>query len=69
MVVVAVPVGAADSCAALRRNADRVVCSFAPRYFGAVGMYYDDFTQTSDDEVRALLHHAAVLENRRWKLV
>ena len=67
-VVVAVPVGSADSCAALRRGADRVFCSFTPRYFGAVGMYYDDFAQTGDDEVRALLNHAAVLENHRWKV-
>ncbi len=67
-VVVAVPVGSAESCTALRRNVDQIVCSYVPHYFGAVGMYYDDFKQTSDDEVRALLNHAAILENRRWNV-
>jgi putative phosphoribosyl transferase len=54
-IVVAAPVGAPETCAALRRAADEVVCALTPDPFGAVGMYYDDFAQTSDDEVRALL--------------
>ena len=54
-VVVAVPVGAAETCESLRAVADRVVCGFEPEFFGAVGLYYRDFTQTSDDEVRRLL--------------
>ena len=54
-VVVAVPVGAADSCAALRREADDVVCLHVPEPFHAVGAHYDDFGQTGDDEVRRLL--------------
>ncbi|GAB3101078.1 phosphoribosyltransferase [Lysobacter terrae] len=54
-IVVAVPVGAVDSRALLRREADEVVCLQAPEPFGGVGLWYDDFSQTSDDEVRALL--------------
>jgi putative phosphoribosyl transferase len=53
--VVAVPVGAAETCALLREEADEVVCVRSPEPFGGVGMWYDDFTQTSDDEVRVQL--------------
>jgi putative phosphoribosyl transferase len=53
--VVAAPVGAADTCVRLRQLADAVVCLETPPDFGAVGEWYDDFTQTSDDEVRRLL--------------
>ncbi|SDC12295.1 Predicted phosphoribosyltransferase [Geodermatophilus telluris] len=52
-VVVAVPVGAPEVCAEL--DADEVVCLRTPVPFGAVGRYYDDFGQTTDDEVRAAL--------------
>jgi len=58
-IVVAVPVGAADTCAAMRREADEVVCLHAPEPFGGVGAWYDDFSQTGDDEVRQLLAAAA----------
>jgi predicted phosphoribosyltransferase len=54
-VVVAVPVGAADTCEALRNVADEVVCAFTPEPFRAVGLWYADFSQTTDDEVRQLL--------------
>lgn len=54
-VVVAAPVGAPQTCARLRRYADRVVCVATPADLGAVGRWYDDFTQTSDDEVCGLL--------------
>lgn len=54
-VVVAVPVGAADTCDLLHTEADEVVCLSSPEPFGGVGMWYDDFSQTSDDEVRTLL--------------
>jgi predicted phosphoribosyltransferase len=56
--VVAVPVGAADSCAALRGEADEVACAATPEPFHAVGIWYEDFGQTGDDEVRALLARA-----------
>jgi putative phosphoribosyl transferase len=54
-VVVAVPVGAPDSCRAAADAADEVVCLEQPEAFGAVGAWYDDFAQTTDDEVRSLL--------------
>jgi putative phosphoribosyl transferase len=54
-VVVAVPVGARETCAELAADADEVVCVRMPRSFRAVGEWYDDFTQTTDDEIRALL--------------
>jgi predicted phosphoribosyltransferase len=54
-VVVAVPVGAPDSCQAISEEADEVVCLMQPSSFDAVGLWYEDFTQTTDEEVRALL--------------
>jgi putative phosphoribosyl transferase len=54
-IVVAAPVGAKDTCDQLRRIADEVVCVFTPEDFRAVGLWYDDFSQTSDDEVKRLL--------------
>jgi putative phosphoribosyl transferase len=57
-VIVAVPVGAAETCAELSDEAE-VVCARTPEPFLAVGLWYDDFTQTSDDEVRELLERAA----------
>jgi putative phosphoribosyl transferase len=53
--VVAVPVAARDTCAALRMEVDEVVCASTPDFFRAVGVWYEDFDQTSDDEVRELL--------------
>jgi len=54
-VVVAVPVGAPESCRAMSELADEVVCVLQPDSFDAVGLWYDDFAQTTDEEVRALL--------------
>ncbi len=54
-VLVAVPVGAAESISVLRLEADEVVCPHAQRRFGAVGFWYDVFTQVENDEVIALL--------------
>jgi putative phosphoribosyl transferase len=54
-VVVAAPVGAADSCRELESVADAVVCARTPQPFRAVGLWYHRFDQTSDDEVMALL--------------
>jgi predicted phosphoribosyltransferase len=56
--VVAVPVGAPEACAALRSEADEVVCLHEPEDFGAVGRFYGDFSQTEDEEVRTLLAEA-----------
>ena len=58
-IVVAVPAGAPETCNALRRKADEVVCAVTPEPFYAVGLWYDDFSETSDDEVRALLADSA----------
>jgi predicted phosphoribosyltransferase len=57
-VVVAVPVADPGVCQALRNVADDVVCLSTPRPLHAVGAWYDDFSQTSDEEVRALLARA-----------
>lgn len=54
-IVVGVPVGAPDTCAELAEEADEVVCAHEPEPFYGVGMWYDDFSQTTDDEVRELL--------------
>lgn len=54
-VIVAVPVGAPDTCDALSTVADEVVCVRTPEPFSAVGQWYLDFDQTSDEEVRQLL--------------
>ena len=54
-IVVAVPTGAPDTCELLRREADEVVCLMAPEPYFAVGAWYADFSQTSDDEVRRLM--------------
>jgi predicted phosphoribosyltransferase len=57
--VVAVPVGSPQACAALRGEADEVVCLNEPSYFGAVGSYYQDFRQIEDGEVLELLEEFA----------
>jgi putative phosphoribosyl transferase len=54
-VVAAVPVAPPPACTALRTLADEVVCLRTPASFVAVGAWYDDFSETSDDEVRELL--------------
>jgi putative phosphoribosyl transferase len=58
-IVVAVPVGAVDSCLMLRKIADEVICPSTPEPFDAVGLWYRHFDQTSDAEVRMLLEKSA----------
>lgn len=58
-VVLAVPVGAPETIASLRRDADEVVCLDTPDHFYAIGAWYDDFTQTSDEDVVDCLRRAA----------
>jgi putative phosphoribosyl transferase len=58
-VVVAVPVGAPDTCAEFKEEADEVVCARTPAPFFAVGLWYGDFSQTTDQEVHDLLRSAA----------
>ena len=57
--IVATPVAAEETIRALREEADEVVCLSVPLAFSAVGMWYDDFTPVSDDEVKDLLERAA----------
>jgi predicted phosphoribosyltransferase len=54
-IVVAVPTASPDTCEVLKAEADDVVCAITPEPFFAVGHWYEDFTQTTDDEVRELL--------------
>jgi predicted phosphoribosyltransferase len=54
-VVVAVPIASPEICEALRSEADDVVCAMTAEPFVAVGNWYEDFTQTTDDEVQRLL--------------
>ena len=58
-VVVAVPVAAAATCDEFRDAVDDVVCAVTPAPFLAVGLWYEDFAQTRDEEVRELLREAA----------
>ncbi len=57
-IVVAVPVGAVETCRSLAEDADDVVCAFTPQDFHAVSLWYEEFDQTTDDEVRTLLESA-----------
>jgi predicted phosphoribosyltransferase len=54
-IVVAAPVGAAETCRSLALEADEVVCVSTPEQFHAVSMWYQEFSQTTDEEVRTLL--------------
>jgi len=57
-IVVAVPVSAAETCDAFREVADDIVCVMTPTPFHAVGLWYEDFSQTTDEEVHDLLDRA-----------
>jgi putative phosphoribosyl transferase len=57
-IVVAVPVGAVETCAELQEEADEAICARTPEPFYAVGLWYEDFTQTTDEEVHELLQRA-----------
>jgi putative phosphoribosyl transferase len=60
-VVVAVPVASPVTCAEFQSEVDQVVCAVTPEPFWAVGQWYEDFSQTSDEEVRELLRRASHL--------
>jgi putative phosphoribosyl transferase len=57
-IVVAVPVGAPETCQALNSEVDEMICAFIPQFFYGVGQFYEDFSQTTDEEVRELLARA-----------
>jgi predicted phosphoribosyltransferase len=54
-IVAAVPVGSRETCDELRSVADEVICAYSPEPFRAVGLWYEDFSQTTDEQVRELL--------------
>lgn len=58
-VIVAVPVGARETCVAVQKECDEVICPQCPEPFYAVGAWYRDFSQTTDEEVQTLLRLAA----------
>ena len=58
-IIVAVPVASPETCREFRAHVDEVVCAATPEPFYAVGAWYEDFAQTSDEEVRQLLERAA----------
>jgi len=58
-IVVAVPVAARQTCNEFRHEVDEIICVSTPHPFGAVGLWYEDFSQTSEEEVRDLLARAA----------
>jgi putative phosphoribosyl transferase len=62
-IIVAVPVAAAETCDELRNEVDEIVCVETPEPFVAVGAWYSDFSQTTDDEVRELLQKATDSES------
>jgi predicted phosphoribosyltransferase len=57
-IVVAVPVAPVSTCEELGQEVDEVVCPLSPQQFDGVGRWYEDFSQTTDDEVRALLEQS-----------
>jgi putative phosphoribosyl transferase len=58
-IVVAVPVASEETCDAFREQVDAIVCAVTPAPFYAVGLWYVNFSQTTDEEVRELLKRAA----------
>jgi predicted phosphoribosyltransferase len=63
--VVAVPVAAPEACNEFRAEVDETVCALTPEPFRAVGLWYENFNQTSDEEVRSLLAASREAENSR----
>jgi putative phosphoribosyl transferase len=57
--ILAVPVAPASTCAAMANEADEAICLMTPEPFYAIGQWYEDFSQTSDQEVVELLHEAS----------
>src|SRR5579884_1159582 len=63
-ITIAVPVGASETCDSLRPIADELICLHAPGDFRAVGLWYEDFGEVSDSEVRSLLQSANHMDER-----
>jgi putative phosphoribosyl transferase len=64
-VVIGVPIAAPSTCEELAPEVDDIVCAITPEPFLAVGQWYEDFSQTTDEEVRELLEEAARLQSAR----
>jgi predicted phosphoribosyltransferase len=62
-IVVAVPVSAPETCEEFRAEVDEIVCAVTPQPFRGVGMWYEDFSQTTDEEVRELLARATARDD------
>jgi Predicted phosphoribosyltransferases len=54
-IIIAVPTASPDTCAEFQAKVDEIICGITPSPFNAVGLWYDDFSQTSDEEVQQLL--------------
>jgi putative phosphoribosyl transferase len=65
-IVVAVPVGAPDTCREFESVADQIVCARTPEPFSAVGQWYRDFSQTTDEEVHKLLSERPEMVGKEW---
>jgi putative phosphoribosyl transferase len=63
-IVVAVPVSSPETCDEFRTEVDELVCAFTPENLQGVGLWYDDFSQTSDEMVRELLKRATHTEQQ-----
>jgi predicted phosphoribosyltransferase len=59
-IVVAVPTGSPETCEQLKEEVDDVICAITPEPFHAVGLWYQEFSQTTDEEVRDLLARSAL---------
>ena len=64
-IVVAVPTASPETCEEMKTKADDVICAITPEPFQAVGRWYQDFSQTTDEEVEALLSQRNVPDNSR----
>ena len=68
-IVIAVPVASNQICDELRTEVDKVICAVTPEPFRAVGLWYEDFTQTTDEEVRDLLARADLRLQHRERAI
>jgi predicted phosphoribosyltransferase len=64
-IVVAVPTASPETCEEMKMKADEVICAIMPEPFHAVGVWYQDFSQTTDEEVRDLLASRDMLAEKK----
>jgi predicted phosphoribosyltransferase len=62
-IIVAVPIASPETCEEVRAEVDDIICAVTPEPFYAVGFWYDDFSQTTDEEVRELLARSAQINH------